>query len=251
MRGTTGARDGWARRFGDRVADYIRARPGYPDEALDWMDAWDLFRPNAHIADVGAGTGIFTRRLLERGVQVTAVEPNAPMRAAIGDYPTLAVLDGTSESTGLPDNSVSAITAAQAFHWFDLEPTSAEFERILRPGGEVCLLWNARDVDPAFNVDYDAFLKRWGTDYEDVRFRNGAAELRNFFTSSIRAEFPNEQRLDAEGLRARICSCSYIPGIEHADHWPMLDALPALFEPHAVNGKVLLSYTTTVILGSL
>jgi len=146
---------------------------------------------------------------------------------------------------------VTAITAAQAFHWFDLQATGPEFRRILKPGGKVCLLWNDREAGTAFNADYEQFLDRWGTDYLDVQFRNGPNELRDFFESTEWVSFPNEQWLDLEGLQARICSCSYIPEVGHPNREPMIAALPELFEAHAQDGEIVLSYRTTVILGTL
>src|SRR5262249_47095033 len=110
-------------RFANRVEDYIRARPGYPAELVPWLIAECGLPAGAEVADVGCGTGLFTRDLLRHGLRVHGVEPNAPMRQAgeqflaeFGDAFTAA--DGTAETTGLPAHSVQLVAAAQAFHWF-------------------------------------------------------------------------------------------------------------------------------------
>lgn len=91
------------------------------------------------VADIGAGTGKWTARLLPLGCRICAVEPNGSMRREaerlLGGEPRLTLLGGSAEHTGLPDASVDCVTAAQAFHWFDRERFRAECRRILTPGG--------------------------------------------------------------------------------------------------------------------
>lgn len=134
-------------RFSDRVADYVRYRPGYPPEVVGFLN----LRPGMVIADVGAGTGISTELLLRAGCEVMAVEPNAEMRAAaenrLGHFPGFHGVDGSAEATTLQDQSVDMVVAAQAFHWFHPERTRAEFSRILKPGAPVVLIWNESRVD--------------------------------------------------------------------------------------------------------
>jgi len=105
------------------VADYVRYRPRYPRELLDWLSETIGFAPAWRVADVGSGTGIFAELLLENGNEVFAVEPNDGMReeaeASLAHFPNFHSVNGTAEATTLPDHSVNLVTAAQAFHWFD------------------------------------------------------------------------------------------------------------------------------------
>jgi SAM-dependent methyltransferase len=132
-----------SRSFESVAADYERHRPEYPDEALRWAVARLGLAPGARVLDIGAGTGKLTRGLVAVGLGVVAVEPGAPMldqlRAAV---PGVAALEGCAESIPLPDGSVDAAFAGQAYHWFDRERALPELHRVVGPGGGLALLWN-------------------------------------------------------------------------------------------------------------
>jgi SAM-dependent methyltransferase len=131
-----------ARSFGAAADAYERARPSYPDEAVDW-----LLPAGAHtVLDLGAGTGKLTRAQVARGLDVIAVEPIDEMRATLeATLPEVHALKGTAEDIPLPDQSVDVITVAQAWHWVDVERATAEAARVLKPGGTLGLIWNRRD----------------------------------------------------------------------------------------------------------
>jgi SAM-dependent methyltransferase len=131
-----------ARSFGAAADAYERARPEYPAEAVDWL----LPEGARTVLDLGAGTGKLTRALAARGLEVVAVEPLAEMRAKLdGAVPEARILAGTAEEIPLEDDSVDAITVAQAWHWVDPGRATAEAARVLRPGGTLGLIWNRRD----------------------------------------------------------------------------------------------------------
>jgi SAM-dependent methyltransferase len=128
--------------FGSAAAAYEHGRPSYPPEAIDWL----LPTGARKVLDLGAGTGKLTTRLVERGLDVVAVDPIPDMlevlRASLPE--TRAVL-GTAEEIPLEDNSVDAVLVAQAWHWVDPERAVPEVARVLRPGGRLGLVWNTRD----------------------------------------------------------------------------------------------------------
>ena len=100
------------------------------------------------MADIGAGTGIFTACLAKRFKEVTGIEPNEEMRSRfMAALPQIPCLAGSGEASGLPERSVDLITVAQAFHWLDEEKFKAEACRILRPGGKVAIIWNTSVKD--------------------------------------------------------------------------------------------------------
>ena len=132
--------------FGSQAAAYERGRPSYPPEAIDWLlapaEGWDA----RDVLDLGAGTGKLTTRLVERGLDVVAVDPIAEMLDVLrATLPATPALLGTAEQIPLGDNSVDAVLVAQAWHWFDPKRAVAEVARVLRPGGRLGLVWNIRD----------------------------------------------------------------------------------------------------------
>ena len=128
--------------FGSAAAAYERGRPSYPPEAIDWL----LPHTAQKVLDLGAGTGKLTTRLVERGLEVVAVDPISEMLELLrASLPETRALLGTAEEIPLEDNSVDAVLVAQAWHWVDPERAIPEIARVLRPGGRLGLVWNSRD----------------------------------------------------------------------------------------------------------
>ena len=124
---------------------YSRGRPDYPEALHGWLRDALRLAPGQRVADVGAGTGKFTRLLVATGAEVLAIEPVDAMRAELGRVPQVVALAGTAQALPLESASLDAITCAQAFHWFAHSASLDEFARVLRPGGRLGLVWNVRD----------------------------------------------------------------------------------------------------------
>ena len=133
--------------FGSQAAAYERGRPSYPPEAIDWLLAPSEKSRAAHdVLDLAAGTGKLTARLVERGLNVVAVDPIPEMLEILRRaLPDTRALVGTAEQIPLPDDSVDAVLVAQAWHWFDVDRAVAEIARVLRPHGRLGVVWNTRD----------------------------------------------------------------------------------------------------------
>lgn len=212
-----------------RSADlYERARPEYADEAIAWLHERLELGPGVMVLDLAAGTGKLTRRLIATGTEVVAVEPLANMRAAIG--PGARLLEGTAEAIPLADASVDAVCVAQAFHWFDGDAALAEIHRVLRPGGRLALVWSRRRMEDPLQAALEEIL---GPHRKDTPTHRGdrwreAFDRSDLFGPIEERDFPYAQRLDAEGLAARIGSISFIAALDEADREPLLDRVRAL-----------------------
>ena len=148
------------KRFSSRVDNYVKYRPGYPDEVIKFLQTECNLSVGSVIADIGSGTGIFTSLLLNQGYKVYAVEPNEDMQQAaiarLGGYKSFMPINAGAEATTLPEESVDLIVCAQAFHWFNNEKSRAEFKRILNDEGRAALIWNNRQADADdFSVAYE------------------------------------------------------------------------------------------------
>jgi SAM-dependent methyltransferase len=239
-------------RFSDRVDNYIKYRPTYPSALLDFFSDQLGVKSGSPVADLGAGTGMLTSLLLDRGYKVFAVEPNANMRAAaeaaLGNNEGFTSIDGTGEATTLPDNAVQLITIAQAFHWMDPAATKKECARILQPGGYVSILWNLRLLDSPFAQAYEAVKVKFGIDYNTIR-KADEAELTAFFAPAKMdfRSFYHTQYLDLQGLIGQLQSSSYIP----QENQHMIQELEKIFAEHEENGRVGIPYQTKVYSGTL
>ncbi|MCL2872792.1 MAG: class I SAM-dependent methyltransferase [Betaproteobacteria bacterium] len=246
-------------RFSDRVANYVRYRPGYPAELVTFLHETCGVPVRAKIADIGAGTGISSKLLLDAGHPVIAVEPNDAMRQAadqwLSGYPNYSSVAAPAEQTTLPDASVDLVAAAQAFHWFDREKVRGEFARILRPDGLVALFWNIRLLDGSdFLRGYETLLRTYGVDYSAVAERySDDADMQAWFGAGLRhiGHFHYVQKLDFDGLRGRLLSSSYVPQAGHPNHEPAMQALRTLFDTTARQGVVDFAYDTRIYVGKL
>lgn len=246
-------------RFSNRVDSYVKFRPTYPVEALDYLDRTVGMSPRCTVADIGAGTGIFTELLLDRGIEVAAVEPNPAMREAaeswLGGRERVRFVAGSAEETGLPGDSVDIIVCAQAFHWFDRAAAQIEFRRVLKPGGKVVLIWNSRLTQGTpFLEGYEHLLRAYANDYKEVQHKNISPDVLALFfkEGSMKvARFSNRQEFDFEGLKGRLLSSSYAPLPGQPNHKPMMAELQQLFDRTETEGKVSFDYETEVFWGEV
>jgi SAM-dependent methyltransferase len=238
----------------------VRYRPSYPPGVVGFLKARTGFSDAGTVADVGSGTGIFTALLLDTGARVFAVEPNDAMRAAAEarflGRPNFSSVKGSAEASGLPDGSVSLITCAQAFHWFDVGATRREFERILAPGGWCALVWNTAVIGKTeFALGYEKLKDEFGTDFKHVRHEvlERAGRFDAFFGKGKWSKdcFENSQILDLTGLKGRLLSSSYSPKEGHPRFEAMIAALGQLFDRSKKDGVIRMDYVTEVFLGRL
>ena len=201
-----------------RAADvYERARPEYPPEAVAWLAERLGLRPGRVVVDVAAGTGKLTRLLVPSGARGVAVEPLAEMHAVLREaVPEAEALEGTAEALPLPDACADAVTVAAAFHWFRRDEALPEIARVLRPGGQLAIVYNLRDPESELQQELSRMLERHGAQIAWMRAIDTGAilEASALFGSPEYAEFRHEQHFDPDGLVERVSSISYVALLE-------------------------------------
>jgi SAM-dependent methyltransferase len=204
-------------RFSDRAEDYAKYRPSYSDQivtsALADLGPYNKLR----VVDIGAGTGISSNLLAQKGASVIAVEPNDEMlHQGKSRYKDIEFVKAKAESTGLPSSFFNLVTCFQSFHWFNSTSALHEFHRIVRPGGRVALAWNVRITGDAFTADYSRIIDEYGDPglIKDLNSKHETGErLLNstLFVNGRKAIFPYGQWMDLMGLLGRLRSVSYLP----------------------------------------
>ncbi|MEI7443726.1 MAG: class I SAM-dependent methyltransferase [Burkholderiales bacterium] len=222
--------------FAAGSATYERGRPEYPEALGGWLAAALGLGPGRVVADVGAGTGRFTARLVATGADVVAVEPVAEMRARIAAAaPGATALDGSAEALPLADASVDALVCAQAFHWFDSPAVLREFHRVLRPGGRLGLVWNVRDESTGWVAELTRVFEPHEGDAP--RHRTGrwkaAFEPPRWFTPPRVETFPHRHVGPFERVVVdRVLSVSFVAALPEADRAAVAARVRALPDRH-------------------
>jgi SAM-dependent methyltransferase len=243
-------------RFSGRASSYAKARPGYPHELFDHLFSVGALSKGCKVADLGSGTGIFSELLLSHGVAVYAVEPNLEMRdlaeARLSLAPGFHSVPGCAERTTLPDGSMDAATAAQAFHWFDPDLTREELRRVLRPRGQVIMVWNNREKEAdQFNRAYSELVDRYSRDKDEIDALRQDPQDRFYPSGHHHSQFWHSKDYDLEGLGCLICSASYMPKEGEPGFSQMMIELERVFAEHQIEGKVAIRYVTDCYHGSL
>jgi len=247
-------------RFSDRVDNYVKYRPHYPDAVFDFLESEKIICKDFTIADIGSGTGISAGPLLKRNYTVYGIEPNKEMREAaekfLASCKNFKSIEATAENTTLKNASIDTIIAGQAFHWFDRSQAKTEFKRILKPNGYVVLMWNDRQTNTTdFLKVYEDFLQMFGTDYKEVNHKNTQDKkiFNEFFGEGNYKEkvVDNFQDVDFTGLKGRVLSSSYMPNEGHKDFDFMISCLKKIFMRYQEKGTVRLSYDTKIYYGQL
>jgi SAM-dependent methyltransferase len=214
-----------ARSFGSQAEAYAYGRPSYPIEAVRWLMPDDA----RTVLDLGAGTGKLTQRLLELGLDVIAVEPLDEMRALI-PLPARAMA-GAAEAIPLPDASVDAVVAGQAFHWFDSAKALPEMARVLRPGGTVGLLWNMDDDRVPWVAQLCELTGSEARASAIVADPKPPYAGEPGLSTPLHRVFDYEEAYDTERLVAMIASRSQTILLPTAERERLLDAARALAPP--------------------
>lgn len=213
--------------FSSAAVLYERARPSYPQEAVDWIVERTGLGPERLVLDVGAGTGKLTRLLLPCGARVVAVEPLDEMRALIEGCETVAA---TAERLPFADGVADAITVAQAFHWFDHDRALPELHRVLKDDGALVLIWNSRDLDDPIQSEVEALLRPFRDQVPGQQAGAWRAPLAAspLFGQPETRSFRYAQQFTTDDLCERVASTSFVAAMPALAREELLARVAAL-----------------------
>lgn len=249
-----------AERYSSKTEEYAKYRPNFPAEIIEFLYSNRIIDNTSIIADIGSGTGRFTRLLLEKGNVVYGVEQNNEMRykaeELLTQYSKFISIAGSAEKTSLNDKSLDFITVAQAFHWFDKEQCLSEFKRIIKEDGKVFILWDDFVGDyNDFSLEYKNVLSMFkNVEPENKGKRLSRTEMINDFFKDNRYEtmsFTHELYQNFESIKGGALSASFTPKPEEKNYKPFIDELQKVFDKYQRNGKVCTAFRSACYLGEV
>jgi len=235
--------------FDNKAKEFAIGRPTYPKEILNKLKELGIEKQSI-IADIGAGTGIFTNMLGQLGCRVLAVEPNVDMLNECREYcsnnTNIKYINATAENTELKENSVDIITIAQVFHWIDKQLSKAEFKRILKKSGYVVTLWNDRQVDSEFQKEYLNIVNKHAikTTAGNSYFNPDKEKFDFFGQDYSKVYFDNWQSATEEQVICNALSISFTPSKLDSHYDKFVQDLHNLFVKFKENEKVMFHYKT-------
>ena len=245
-------------RFSTKADIYRKFRPPYPKTLIDYLYSQVGFTKDSKIADVGSGTGIFSRLLIEKGSHVYCVEPNFDMRNTaeneLSEFENISFINAAAENTGLQEKSVDFITAATAFHWFDKQLFKSECQRILVNNGKAVLIWNMRDDKSEFVKREHEIRMKYLIGRKSLRISSGEPEdCADFFAGNVFEckTFRNDLLIDRETYIGWNMSSSYAPNEEKypEKHHGFVSELGKLFDTRSANGILTFPHFTNCYIG--
>ena len=243
--------------FDEAASHYDAARPSYPPALFDELETRTGSLAGQLALDWGAGTGIASRQLAERGATVISLDIGEQMlRRALARSPQSACVLADGNHMPVRSASVALTTFAQSWHWFDQELATAEAARVLRPGGFWAAWWNrAHAHGEAWFDAYRGLVSAACPGYHWQHLSDG--QLAPDWTSDL---------VRVSGLMER-AGVTVIPWVRHvtAEHWItdersksyFIELEPAVRESVQVaailarqfpDGRLVVPYITTLLL---
>jgi len=246
-------------RFTIKAIEYDKYRPSYPLEFINFIKHDILSTRNKIVADIGSGTGLFTKQILPYCKILYGIEPNDEMRRyaeeSLSNINKFISLKGTAEKTNLLSNSIDCITVSQAFHWFDKEKCKAEFQRVMKNSDLVLLLWNNRihnNMGNQFLAEFDKIISEFGYNYENKPTKINIEEIETFFDKGPNLyKCNNPYYLNFDQLLGTLMSSSYIYSLDNQRKMDLILLLQKLFLKYKKNNKVLFMYESILFYGHI
>ncbi|MBR4424710.1 MAG: class I SAM-dependent methyltransferase [Oscillospiraceae bacterium] len=243
--------------FSGKAEVYVKFRPHYASNSIQFLVDSSLIHSDDVIADVGSGTGMLALQIIDYVSLIYGVEPNADMRDMAGQILNgtnkYRIIDGTAENTTLPDHSVDAVTVGQAFHWFDPTLFKVECKRILKKDGPIVLMWNRKT--PGLQEDERrAIVGKYSiaTDYYNYSWKDRERGIIQFFDGTVMLrEFEQPLYEDYETFIGRTLSSSHAIRPDSSNFNQYIDEWTRFFQKFSKDGKIKTENRTVVYWGFL
>lgn len=247
--------------FNNKAALYAANRPGYSPHVLEYLQQNLGLSPTALGADIGCGTGQLTKILARYFNLVYAVEPNNSMmeecRRCLCDYINIFYVCHSAEKTEIDNNKLDYITVAQAFHLFHNAETLQEFKRILKPDGQLVIIYNMKNHSSDLFLKNEEVLLKYcplyrrdfhATEFEYNSFQDCFTEdsyQYHYFSND------NTEYLDYDTFINRTLSASYAIQKDNPSFSFFVKELAEVFSDFSVNHRVKMELSTVIYSGHL
>lgn len=245
-------------KFTFKAKAYSLGRADYAKSFIDYLVNSLSLSSQTTVADIGSGTGKFSKQLLEKGATVYAVEPNDDMRLVaeneLSCYSGFISIKGSSCDTTLQSGSVDFVTAAQAFHWFEPKMFYNECKRILKPNGKVILLWNSRDEKDEINKEIAEINKKFCPEFKGFScgMKMDDERIKNFFIDGYeKMIFDNPICFNEESFINRMLSSSYSLKQGDEGYNEFLCEIKRIFLKYESGGEIKASNATVSYIGQI
>lgn len=243
-------------KYTNKAKYYSKYRPTYPNECVEYILSESKLKENSCVADIGAGTGIFTKKIMDKDFTTYAIESNKDMFNELNKLKNdnLITIHTKAEKTKLSNNSIDLITVAQAFHWFDKYEFKQECNRILKENCNIALIWNEVDYNTNTGKHIMNLIEKYtnGNKLYKIDLSNNDSLVEGFFSSSYKKKiFSNNMELTKEQFVGDYLSKSYTPTENSKEYKEYLEDLNLLYDICSKDGLVNIEQNTYVYLGKI
>jgi SAM-dependent methyltransferase len=137
---------------------------------------------------------------------------------------------GSAEALPFEDQSIDALTAAAAFHWFDPARAYPELHRVLRPAGLLAVVGNHRELDDPVQAAVQEVVGSLVPTLDDLASWKDDLAASGLFDPVDEFHAANEQLVDAFGLAERVATISYVARLPEDEREDVLERVRAIGE---------------------
>jgi len=241
--------------WSSKAEKYAKYRWGYAPQAIQAILDITNISCESTLADIGSGTGILTKHFLGKVKIIFAIEPNPQMRQiaikALEQHSAFRSIDGYSDATTLPDQSVDLIIVGEALHWFVPETTKNEFKRILKPRGWLAILKNNGTDKELGEALKEICIEKngWNAPLE----RPSSVPINYYYDNQdpMKLMFSQLYQETFEEFVGALSSTSNAPDEDNPLYINFENLAKRIFDRYKSEDKINISYSTELFLGQI